>query len=121
MIPKPNKPENLVTSCRPISLLYVISKVFERRFLKRLLPVFEKHHIVPDHQFGFRHKHGTSEQCHRIVETISTRKQYSSAVFLDVQQAFDKVWHEGLLFKLKILLPAPFYSLFKSCFTDRLF
>ena len=124
MIPKPNKPENLVTSYRPISLLSVISKVFERLFLKRLLPVLEKHHIVPDHQFGFRHKHGTPEQCHRIVETISNaleRKQYCSAVFLDVQQAFDKVWHEGLLFKLKILLPAPFYILLKSYLTDRLF
>ena len=39
----------------------------------------------------------------------------------DTFDTFDKVWHECLLFKLKILLPAPFYILLKSYLTDRLF
>ena len=124
MIPKPNKPEYSVTSYRPISLLSTISKVFERLLLKRLLPILEKQQIIPEHQFGFRHKHGTPEQCHRIVEIITDafeRKLYCSAVFLDIHQAFDRVWHNGLLYKLKKILPAPFYTLFKSYLSDRHF
>lgn len=42
MVPKPNKPENIVTSYRPISLLTTFSKLFERILLRRLIPVLEK-------------------------------------------------------------------------------
>lgn len=111
MIPKPNKPENIVSSYRPI-----FSKLFEKPFKKRLTPILESLKIIPDHQFGFRHQHGTPEQCHRIVNVIRDsleQKLYCSAVFLDVKQAFDRVWHLGLIFKLKKILPTTFYILFK--------
>lgn len=124
MILKPNKPENSVSSYRPISLLTTLSKIFERLFLKRLLPILEKQNIIPDYQFGFRHKHGTPEQCHRIVNDICNaleRKLYCSAVFLDIEQAFDRVWHIGLLYKLKKLIPAPFYFVIKAYLNDRRF
>ena len=94
MIYKPNKPENSVTSYRSISLLSTFAKLFERLFLKRLLPILEEKSIIPDHQFGFRYEHGTPEQCHWLVNDISgslKRKEYCSAVFLDIQQAFDRV------------------------------
>lgn len=124
MIPKPNKPEKLLSSYRPISLLATFSKIFEKLFLKRLQPILERYNIIPEHQFGFRHKHGTPEQCHRIVNVISEcleKKQYCSAVFLDVQQAFDRVWHQGLLYKIKKTLPAPYFLFFKNYLTDRCF
>lgn len=124
MVPKPNKIENLVSSYRPISLLPIFSKIFERLLLKRLLPIIEKKNIIPDHQFGFRHKHGTPEQCHRIINVLTDTfetKKYCSAVFLDIYQAFDKVWHTGLLYKLKNILPAPFYLFFKSYLSSRSF
>lgn len=47
--------------------------------------------------------------------------KYSSAAFLDVQQAFDKVWHRGLLHKIKSKLPHNFYLLLKSYLEDRVF
>lgn len=112
MVHKPNKPENIISSYRPISLLPACSKIFERLFQKRMSLVLETMKVIPDHQFGFRHKHGTPEQCHRIVEVIRDsleKKLYCCAAFLDVKQAFDRVWHDGLLFKLKKLLPAPFF------------
>lgn len=48
------------------------------------------------------------------------KKKYCSAVFLDVQEAFDKVWHEGLLFKIKQKLQQ-YFLLLKSYLSDRSF
>jgi hypothetical protein len=45
-------------------------------------------------------------------------RQYCTAVFLDVSQAFDKVWHPGLLFKIKRLLPLKYFNLLKSYLSD---
>jgi hypothetical protein len=41
---------------------------------------------------------------HQIKEALEI-KQYYSAAFLDITQAFDKVWHTGLLYKLRLSLP----------------
>lgn len=42
-------------------------------------------------------------------------------VFLDISQGFGKVWHYGMLHKLKQLLPAPYYLLYKSYLNKRSF
>ena len=110
------KPEE-IQSYRPISLLPILSKVFEKLLLRRLTPILDTDKLIPDHQFGFRTKHGTTEQVHRIVTQINRvldNKSYLSAAFLDVSQAFDKAWHDGLLDKLKKQLSYPFFSLLKS-------
>jgi len=105
MIPKPGKPIEEVKSYRPISLLPIASKLIETLILKRIMPIIEEKNIIPKHQFGFRKKHSTVDQVHRLVKKINselevkhTAQQY---IFLDVSQAFDKVWHVGLLYKLK--------------------
>jgi hypothetical protein len=48
-------------------------------------------------------------------------KRYFSAAFIDISQAFDKVWHTGLLYKLKRAFLHPDYTLLKSYHTDRRF
>jgi hypothetical protein len=55
-----------------------------------------------------------------IVKSLEERT-LCTAVFLDVAQAFDKVWHIGLLYKLKAALPGPYYLLLKTYLTDRYF
>lgn len=124
MIPKPGKPENERTSYRPISLLPTIGKLFEKIYLKRLKPLIDSKNIIPSHQFGFRTQHSTIDQVHRItnlIEKTLEEKKVCSAVFLDVSAAFDKVWHEGLLIKLKKLLPYQHCELLKSYLSDRYF
>lgn len=124
MIAKPGKPPTDPSSYRPISLLPILSKVFEKIFLVRLKPILEDNNVIPDHQFGFREKHATVEQVHRVVHKIRQsleKKEYCSAVFLDIQQAFDRVWHKGLLYKLKTLLPNSFYMILKSYLDERRF
>jgi hypothetical protein len=122
MIHKPGKPPTRVTSYRPISLLPILSKIFERLFLKRLHKDANIDQKISTHQFGFREKHSTIEQCHRIVHRILQsleEKKLCTAAFLDIQQAFDRVWHDGLLYKLKQLLPTPHYLLLQSYLSDR--
>jgi len=98
--------------------------VFEKILLKRMLPILDELSIIPEYQFGFRRGHGTPEQCHRVINDVVSafeNKKYCTAAFLDVQQAFDRVWHNGLLYKIKKWLPAPYFLLIKSYLTKRCF
>lgn len=124
MIPKPGKDITQVTSYRPISLLPILSKLFERMFLNRLLQEVDLNTIIPYHQFGFRKNHSTTEQIHRITNLIRDafeKKQYCTALFIDISQAFDKVWHDGLIYKILNLLPANVHKLFRSYLENRYF
>jgi hypothetical protein len=117
---KPGKPPNELISYRPISILPIVSKVFEKLLLQRLLPIVEIKRLIPNHQFGFRQRHSTLEQTHRDVKKINEaleNKQYCSAAFLDISQAFDKVWHTGLLYKLKRSLPLNYFLIPGILFT----
>jgi len=83
---------------------------------------FIKHFSVS--QFGFRSERSTIHQIHRIVDKISfssEKKQYCTGAFLDVSKAFNRVWHAGLLFKLKIILPSSYYLILKFYLEDRFF
>jgi len=122
IIPKPGKVD--VTSYRPISLNPISSKVFEKLLLKRLRSDVDLSALLPDYQFGFRTGHSTIHQKHRVVHEIAKGlegQQLCTAAFLDVAQAFDKVWHTGLLYKLKTTLPGPYYLLLKTYLHSRYF
>lgn len=124
LICKPDKPKHLVTSYRPISLLPTLGKLFEKLILKRIIPIIKEKKIIPNNQFGFRPHHSTIHQLHRITDKISfafEKKEHCPGVFLDIAQAFDRVWHDGLLFKLKLILPAPYFLIIKSYLEDRFF
>lgn len=124
MIQKPGKPPHEVSSYRPISLLPIMAKLFEKLLLKRLKPIIEEKELIPNHQFGFRNKHSTIDQVHRITNVIEKsleEKKVCAAIFLDVAQAFDKVWHEGLNHKLRLLLPEQYSQILESYISDRYF
>ena len=88
------------------------------------MPIINRKELIPKHQFGFRESHSTIDQVHRIVNFIETafeEKKVCSAVFLDVSQAFDKVWHEGLDIKLRSVLPKSYCDFLSSYMADRFF
>lgn len=122
MILKPGKDSHETKSYRPISLLPTLGKLFEKLFGKRLERIVQDLNIIPSHQFGFRKNHSTIEQIHRVTNTIEIaleNKKVCSAVFLDISQAFDGVWHLGLIRKLKTLLPTHFCEILCSYLSDR--
>lgn len=124
MIPKPGKDPTQVTSYRPISLLPMLSKLFEKTLLHYLNPIASREQIIPNHQFGFRKNHSTIEQVHRIVTLVRKafeQKQYCTSLFIDISQAFDKVWHEGLIHKIKQLLPRCTHKILSSYLSNRTF
>jgi hypothetical protein len=124
MIPKPGKNLTDVASYRPISLLPEISKILEKLLLKRIYNDTHLQEWIPQHQFCFRKAHSTIQQCHRLTDIINKaleNQKYCSAVFLDVSQAFNKVWHQGLLVKIKQTLPPVYFNLLKSYLQNRYF
>jgi hypothetical protein len=112
------------TQERLYSLLSVLSKVFEKLILRRINNDLRQDEWIPHHQFGFRQWHSTIQQIHCLTNVINKAledKKYCAAVFLDVSQAFDRVWHSGLLYKIKQFLPPPYFQLLKSYLSDRQF
>jgi hypothetical protein len=78
--------------------------------LKRIRNDIDLSTVIPDYQF--REGHSTIQQTHRIVNKIATSLEEETLCtvdFLDVAQAFDKVWRTGLLYKIKDRLPSPHY------------
>ena len=55
-----------------------------------------------------------------INKALESNK-YSTAAFLDIRQAFDKVWHTGLLYKIRKILPDNIYIILKSYLENRYF
>jgi len=115
------KPPTDVASYRPISLLPIISKILETLLLNRITKETHLQDWVPEHRFGFRKAHSTIQQCHRLSDSTNKEleeQEFCSAVFLDISQAFDKVWHPGLLFKIDQTLPPRFYNILNPIYSS---
>ena len=75
-------------------------------------------------QSGFRRKRMTSEQLLRLLEESHCafkKQQSTAALFLDAEAAFDRCWHSGIMYKLKVNLNLPdrIIRLISSFLTDR--
>ena len=73
---------------------------------------------------SYTHLDVYKRQVHRITDTIEKaleKKLICSTIFLDVAQAFDKVWHKGLIHKLNKMLPKQYADVLKSYISERLF
>lgn len=123
MIPKPNKDPVFPQNYRPISLLNTLSKVVERLILARLKRFTEELQVTPHSQFGFRSQHSSELQILRLSEMITeglNRREATGIVLFDVEQAFDRVWHNGLLHKLLLLsYPISLIKLIRSYLSNR--
>ena len=96
--------KQVIKNYRPISLLPIFAKVFERIIFLRLYNHFISNNLITKNQSGFRPNDSVTNQLISLVEAIHSSfdsKLEVRSVYLDMSKAFDKVWHEGLIFKLK--------------------
>ena len=84
----------------PVSLLSVVSKVFEKLVNNRIVDHLEKFGIFSDFQYGFRSSRSTVDLLTVVSDRIArafNRSGATRAVALDISKAFDGVWYAGLL------------------------
>ena len=93
-----------VTNYRPISLLSIFNKIFEKVMHNRLVKFLDQHKIIFEHQFGFQKNKSTSlailDVCSQLINAADD-KQSSCCIFLDFAKAFDTVDHNILINKLE--------------------
>jgi len=92
VIPKPDEPLGDPKIYRPISLLCVLFKIFERLTNARVDPIIDP--LLPPEQAGFRHGRSAADQVtmwtHDIEDSFSTKKK-AGAVLVDLTAAYDSV------------------------------
>ena len=96
---------NFIKNYRPISLHPIFSKIFERLIFNSLYNYLMQNKLFTECQSGFI----PGDSC--VAQLLSiTQEIYNSfdpnapdtrGIFFDISKAFEKVWHEGLIFKLK--------------------
>lgn len=103
---KPGKSAHDPGGYRPIALTSVLLKLMERLVANRLTWCLEYGNLISDHQYGFRKGRGTIDSLAGLYDdatrALSTGK-FLVVVFLDIQRAFDGVWHEAIVTKLRSL------------------
>ena len=91
---------------RPISLLPICGKILEKIIFNQLYSFLTNNDLITKNQSGFRPRDSCSNQLLDLIDTIhksfdATPTLEVRAVFMDISKAFDKVWHNGLIFKLE--------------------
>ena len=123
LIEKEGKDNTNVINYRPISLLEIPGKIFEKIINERIMAFLENNHKLSTNQYGFRKNRGTQVAITKLYETIAIsqhHKQRCNVVCRDVEKAFDKVWHQGLRFKiLQQQLPILIEKLLCNFITNR--
>ena len=89
---------------RPVYLLNTTGKLFEKIIYKYLFNFFRDKFVISLWQSGFMPGNSTISQLleiyHKFCTAVADGKEVR-VVFLDIKRAFDKVWHSGLIFKLR--------------------
>ena len=102
----------------------MVNKVFEKLVNNRIVDQLEKCGLFSDFQYGFRSSRSTADLLTVVSDRITrafNRSGATRAVALDISEAFDRVWHAGLLHKLKSYgISGQIFDLICSCLSNRL-
>ena len=93
-----------VNSYCPISILPMISKIYEKLIHAKIMSFFTKNKTINKHQFGFQKGKSTEHAVLNIYASILKpleKKEKACCIVLDFAEAFDTVNHEILLTKLR--------------------
>ena len=112
-------------SYRPIALTATMCKTMEKLITNRLSWFLETNQLFNVDQAGFRRRRSTIDQIMKLQDDIikaMNRKEYTIAIFIDFQKAFDMVWKTGILEKMqKLNITGRMYAWVKDFMEDRTF
>ena len=96
-------PSSTIANYRPISITSVLSKVFERLVSVRLGRFMERNGVLPTTQFAYRKGLGTCDALWCVSHTLQSAVesgQEARVVQIDSSAAFDRVNHQGILYRV---------------------
>jgi hypothetical protein len=105
-LPKPGRDPKFHQNLCPISLLSTTSKLFEKVILRIFLRHTEGKNLLNASKFGFHANNSTTLQYMRLTDYVTlnfNNNMSTAAVFLDIEKAFDTLWHPGFLYKLSTM------------------
>ena len=125
MIPKPGKDQNDSGNYRPISLCSTLGKLLEKLMLRAFNKFLDDKGLRRGRQCGFTRGRSAQESLLKLSEDAKSAFKGDRSllgVFVDLEKAFDKLWHNGLIFKLLTNgAPLEMVKLIRSFLTNRLF
>ena len=102
---KPHKEDyNIAKSFRSITLTSYVGKLFERIIERRLRIDLEARGLIDDSQEGFKKRRGTGRCIYKLLNNIQNnieQVKVATALFIDLEKAFDSIWIDGLMYKLR--------------------
>ena len=108
----------MTNNCLKLPTNFTTGKLFEKMIFTSLYSYVTNNSLITQNQFGLRPGDSTTNQIHEAFENPKSLEV--RAVFLDISKPFDKVWHQGLLFKLKQNgIPGKLLNLFESYLHNR--
>lgn len=110
-----------VGSYRPISLLSVVGKVYERIILNRLMAQYVNSNLASQNQFGFKPGMSTEDALYKMVLNVrSSDKKYVIGVFMDIKGAFDNLWWYSILHRVsQTKCSTRLFNIIRNYFSDR--
>ena len=109
---------------RLVSLLSVVSKVFEKLVYNRIVDHLQKCGRFSEFQYGFRSSRSSADLLTVVSDRIArtfNRSGTSRAIALAISKAFDRVWHAGLLQKFTPYeISGQIFDLISSFLSNRL-
>ena len=117
--------KQLVDKYRTISLLPIFGKTFEKIIFNKIYQFLLEERLLNRNQSGLRPSVSCINQLlaitHEIFEVFDCNPTVEvRSIFLDTSKAFDKVWHKGLLFKLRSMgISGKLYNRLGNYLSDR--
>ena len=118
--------KKLITNYQPVPLLSICGKVFEKIIFNSLFVYLNNNNLLNSNQSGF----GPGDSCVNQLSSITydIYKAFDAnpslevrGIFLDLSKAFDKIWHDRLLYKLRrMVICGEYLGLIDSFLSDRL-
>ena len=117
--------KQIVDNYRPVSLLCILGKIFERIIFNSIFEYLEENNLLCPNQSGFRPSDSCENQLlsilHEIYKSFSCNPPKDvRGIFLDLSKAFDRVWHDGFIYKInRIVITGNSLNLIESFLSNR--